>query len=1015
MYIPYERRNYSSNSSPKSEGVFIINKFAGGLNNTESDTLINDDQATDNMNMAFLSRENMKKRYGTSLLLDAEIIYDTSKSIVRDTLGGFKSYCVLCDTNIFPYKESFIKLVIIYNDIEYYYTLENDFDSEDLYRYMSSDGAVAIEYNQKLQQTIMLFDNEMTDSDTIIVYPEEDADLYKVLAKPISNKLYTDTDEEVIINSPITFMSEEEYTVFETDNVSGNYRSYKRLMFATDSNFYVYDMNTDKILLIHPVKGRVRGARFNNVFFLVDGEELYAYYDTASQMFYNGEEIEGIRIVTTDPKFFIQKDQKMSEQISTIDLQGNGYTAETRTVPTWQLNVALDTLDITFTRADEEGEYDVMDSYAVTGSLTKDSIIYEFDRIVTNNALDSGYYVVDYTTAHDTFYYWKNGVMTDSFTGYSNKADKGVNIYIKDCVTYNKEVYIPRNYSDGTVYQKLNGSSAVTLVDTVLGEELKNIYIKTNPVTNTWVRILELGTVENATAKEDSEVTVYVNSGGAIANTCCYVYVSDRPLSASNSRIDLMPEFATVPEYAQDPSEQLVLTYQTTEKNEAGNEVVVWKQFAPNVEFAVDTITWDDSYTGQRRTKIITPSEGMNSTFKEIVEGSDGTATLRTYIPNDLTFTAGNMVITDKYVWYEPCMNELEDTYAGENFLPNKPSGIAVHNGQLCVYGDTEGNNVLFMSHQGNPYYFPASHTFVLESTGDGIVDFFEFDTALVVGRHRDIWVIYGEGVYSESNPYRLSKVDAHTGFACYNCGSLINNYYIYLGYDGMFYKLNTPTTYTEYLMTRPLNTDIDISRKPLNIESKHRQNVSSIVYDNSVWFAFDGDTPKIIVYSFDNMAFTYYEGMNATCLYSNDIDVYIGRKDGIVSKYDKKSYSDLGRGYKCRFVTKRFDFGSPANYKYFKQVKLTVNAPDNVYSSVYLKTIVDSYSNEFAGAVEPMFVFGSVQWGQIFSNVDVYHSQWKQVSNRGRSIQFECYNNSVNQPMCVYEISIPYTIRDIR
>ena len=375
MYRPYERKTYSSNASPKNEGVFIVNKFAGGLNNTESDTLINDDQATDNMNMSFLSRENMKKRYGTSLLLESEIIYDTTKTIVRNTLDNFKAYCVLCDTNIFPYKESYIKFVVIYNGIEYLYTLNNDYDYEDLYRYISSDGAVAVEYNQKLQQTLILFDNPMTEADTVMVYPEEDADLYKVIAKPISNKLYTDTDEEVIINSPITFMSEEEYTVFETDNISGNYKSYKRLMFATDSNFYVYDMNTSKILLIHPVKGRVKGVRFNNVFFFVDGEELYAYYDTAAQTFYNGEDIEGIRIVTTDPKFFIQKDQKLAEQISTIDLQGNGYTAEQRTVPTWQLNVNLDTLDITYTEAGEGEKYDVMDSYAVTGSLTKDSIV----------------------------------------------------------------------------------------------------------------------------------------------------------------------------------------------------------------------------------------------------------------------------------------------------------------------------------------------------------------------------------------------------------------------------------------------------------------------------------------------------------------------------------------------------------------------------------------------------------------------------------------------------------------
>ena len=113
MYIPYDRKRYSSNSSPRSEGVFIINKFAGGLNNTESDTLINDDQSTDNLNMSFLSGENMKKRYGTSPLLNAEIIYDTQKVVVHESLKDFCSYCVLADTNIFPYKESEVVLCLV--------------------------------------------------------------------------------------------------------------------------------------------------------------------------------------------------------------------------------------------------------------------------------------------------------------------------------------------------------------------------------------------------------------------------------------------------------------------------------------------------------------------------------------------------------------------------------------------------------------------------------------------------------------------------------------------------------------------------------------------------------------------------------------------------------------------------------------------------------------------------------------------------------------------------------------
>ena len=125
-------------------------------------------------------------------------------------------------------------------------------------------------------------------------------------------------------------------------------------------------------------------------------------------MYYNDTKIEGVRVVITDPKFFIQEKQVLSNQLSTIDLNGNGYTLSKKTVPSWQLKNDLSTLDITYTKRGEGEKYDVMNSYAITGSLSKDSIVYEFDRIETNNALDSGYYVVDYTTSNDTFYYWKN-------------------------------------------------------------------------------------------------------------------------------------------------------------------------------------------------------------------------------------------------------------------------------------------------------------------------------------------------------------------------------------------------------------------------------------------------------------------------------------------------------------------------------------------------------------------------------------------------------------------------------
>lgn len=481
-----------------------------------------------------------------------------------------------------------------------------------------------------------------------------------------------------------------------------------------------------------------------------------------------------------------------------------------------------------------------------------------------------------------------------------------------------------------------------------------------------------------------------------------FAYVSDRATFGIN-RINVQNNYLT--EY--DDTKYSFPLYIAGFETDPETQVVTATYELINVRYYFPTNTWDSSYNGYKKTKFLyelSTSYDSDKLDNYIFDNEILNPVIRSYKPNDITYYVGNTIIENHCIWYEPCMNELNDALSGENVVPNKPSNVFVYNGSLCVVGDVNGDNILFMSQQGNPYYFPASHTFVLERNGDNIVDMFVFDNSLVIGRNHDIFVLYGDSVYSKGNPYYLKKIDAHTGLACPNCGSLINNYYVYFGYDGNFYRLNSPATYNEYLMTKPLSTYIDVSKSPLNINDPTNIDMSSAVYKGEVWFSFNTAIPLIIVYSFDNMAFTYFKGMNSSYLFSNDHDMFVCTKNGYISKYDKDFYRDIDTNYTARFLTKNFDFGKSVYYKYFKQIKLNCRVDVGLNSIINVKCINNENSN-----------FNTVFSFTTEESQDYFHSKWNRISFRARNIQFDISNNIIDQPMQVYELSVPYMIRDLR
>jgi len=422
---------------------------------------------------------------------------------------------------------------------------------------------------------------------------------------------------------------------------------------------------------------------------------------------------------------------------------------------------------------------------------------------------------------------------------------------------------------------------------------------------------------------------------------------------------------------------------------------------------------------------------GKNITLSDSLSGTPVTlAPVLFYDPGSEKATEGSEVWnTDNGVaYYQPCLNELADSYAGEPYIPDSPNVIVVHKNRIFIAGDNTQPHAIYCStfspEAPLPLYFPSGIYLQVKPDGKPIVDLVVFDDALIIGRNNDIYVLYGSSEYLDlsDDPFYIKQMDSTVGFMNTDCGALLNNYYIYLGYDGRFYKLNTPTTYVEYLMTRPLPWKCDIYSDPFDIEQNSIVKTSTVAYRNEIYFNINEDLT--VIYNYDNQAFTYYTGWKSSALHSLGISLLVGRTDGVLSVYkdDVEIYLDMNEPIDACYFTKRFDLGNSANYKYFKSFMLSTHAYDDFTSDVSVSVEIDYYEKTVDTiANSNISRFGTAVWGRDrFNNKNLYKTPYINLDVRGRTIKYIFKNdkvdeNGVGEPFRIYDINTLWSIRDVR
>jgi hypothetical protein len=325
------------------------------------------------------------------------------------------------------------------------------------------------------------------------------------------------------------------------------------------------------------------------------------------------------------------------------------------------------------------------------------------------------------------------------------------------------------------------------------------------------------------------------------------------------------------------------------------------------------------------------------------------------------------------------------------------------------------------MSKTSQPLYFPSGAGLTVKPDGNAIIDLVVFDNSLIIGRHNDMYVLYGSSEYQDisSDAYYIKQMDVSCGFMCSRCGALLNNYYIYLGYDGRFYKLNTPTTFVEYLMTAPLPHKCDIYASPIGIDRNTEVKVHAYPYRNEIYFCLNDNI--VVVYNYDNMAYTYYVGWNSNSFTIYDNILLIGRTDGILAYYrDNENYfSDLGMPISCNYETKRFEIYNAISYKFFKQFLITSYAYSELELQSNINTSIEvDYITHKLDAPIPSNLsrFDNAYYDlNRFDATSLFKSWYYQLNIRGRTIKFKFDNSAINEGMRIYDVNVLYTMRDVR
>jgi hypothetical protein len=356
--------------------------------------------------------------------------------------------------------------------------------------------------------------------------------------------------------------------------------------------------------------------------------------------------------------------------------------------------------------------------------------------------------------------------------------------------------------------------------------------------------------------------------------------------------------------------------------------------------------------------------------------------------------TRGKMVYDydNMTVHYEPCLNELEDSYLGANLLPEHPKFIESHKGRLFISGDNKDDDNVFITHTSNPFYFAVGLPIQLPPSSDKVRGMVIYDDAVIIGRERDIYRIIGE----TSNPnlgfalFELRKINTHTGVANNKCFDVAHNYLFFLGSDGVAYALSTTRMDERLVGTQIISEQLDLFKDPINGTTENILDAST-VFDTEYWFVTIGD--KTLVYSYRHRAWTMFDYIDMYAPFYYYDKLIWGRRDGSLAEFSE-DYLDNGRPIYATWSSNNFDFGSATRYKQFREFFLVAHAYDDNDSDIRVTFEIDYSDVRNATTVENKISYwGIAKFGDRFINRNINASVPFVIGRRARYMRIKISN----------------------
>lgn len=345
-----------------------------------------------------------------------------------------------------------------------------------------------------------------------------------------------------------------------------------------------------------------------------------------------------------------------------------------------------------------------------------------------------------------------------------------------------------------------------------------------------------------------------------------------------------------------------------------------------------------------------------------------------------------------KQVYYEPCAQEVNDSYKGANVVPLNPRYIETLKGRMYCAGGLASDNQIFIADINNPFYFPNATSVQLSKNSDSIQGLYSFDSSIIIGRQNDIYSLSGD----TNNPslgqalFTMRKLNTQAGLAGNACASVAQNFLYFLGHDGNIYALTSSFTNEKLMASNLISTNLNLFESPFNFTTSQFAD-AHCAYHNDFWYLSIGD--YILVYSFRHQAFTVFDNIKSRDYIVYNGDLLWGTDTGIVCHFSDTLFTDLGVPYKSWWTSGWLDFGDQSNFKHFMEIFCSAQTFANK-SDIHLHFEVDYRdSNLEMLASTQRSIWGISKYGDAFVTRDVNYTQPFFLGERGRRMRITFSN----------------------